>query len=148
MRATLLALLTLTAAGACAVAPGPGDAGYAYNLSGSYVGRFDIDGQPFDATLQLRTSPGGSVRGAFRVGLPVDIEGSAEGALIRDLLRIDISYVDGGGCRSHIAGILTVERGGGTIEGPVTVTDCGTETAGRMRFRRQVRRPGGGRQAG
>lgn len=138
---TLAAMVV--AASACAITPGPGDPGYPFNVSGSYTGRLRVDGQPFDATLQLRTTPGGSVRGALRVSVPVEIEGRVEGVIIDDLLRLTISYRDARDCESGIQGILTVERGGAVIEGPVTVDDCGTATAGRMNFRRQSRGPRG-----
>ena len=129
-------LLTLLALASCAGTPGPGDPGYAFNVGGSYSGRFAIDNQLFDATLQLRTRSGGRVRGGFRVVAPLTIDGRVEGVISGSLLRITITYSDPDGCDGRIEGILTVERGGGTVEGPVTVTDCGGPIAGRMSFRR------------
>lgn len=131
-----LGLIALTAFVACAGAPRPGDPGYPYNVVGAYAGRFMIDDQPFDATLRLRIASGGRVDGAFRVVSPVEIEGAVRGNVLDDLLRLRVSYRNSAGCSGSIEGILTVERGGGTIEGPVTVTDCGDQIAGRMSFRR------------
>jgi len=70
----------------------------------------------------------------------VDIEGRAEGTIVDDLLRLTITYRDARDCDSRIEGILSVERGGGVIAGPVTVDDCGAEVPGRMDFRAQSRR--------
>ena len=126
---------------ACATLPGPGDAGYRFNVSGSYSGRFMFDDQPFDATLQLRTGSSGSVSGAFLVSSPVVIEGRATGAVVDNLLRLAVSYRNPDGCDGTIEGILTIEPGGGVIEGPVAVNDCGDPVSGRMSFRRQERNP-------
>lgn len=132
--------------GACATrrgpAEGPGTPGYPYNVEGAYVGSFVFDGQPFGATLRLSTSEGGRVGGAFRVGSPVEIDGPVTGVVIDDLLRITVEYTTAGRCDARIEGILTVERGGAAIEGPVTVADCDGPVAGRMEF---VRREPGGR---
>jgi hypothetical protein len=133
--------LWLIASG-CAGTPGPGDPSYPYNVSGSYGGRFMIDDQPFNATLQLRTTSGGRVSGAIRVSMPVETEGRVVGTVFDDLLRVTITYRDPSGCEGSIEGIVTIERGGGTIDGPVTVTDCSGPIAGRMSFRRTERAPG------
>jgi hypothetical protein len=98
-----------------------------------------IDGQPFDAALQLRTTAGGRVSGGVRVALPVEIDGRVEGMVIDDLLRVTVTYLDPSGCEGRIEGIVTIERGGGTLDGPVTVTDCSGPIAGRMSFRRSER---------
>ncbi len=128
--------LALTVCAACAGAPGPGDAGYAYNVSGSYAGRFMVDNQPFDATLRLRTAPGGRVSGMFRVLSPVAIEGRVRGNVVDDLLRLIVTYRTENGCDGRIEGILDIARGGSVIDGPVTVSDCGEPISGRMSFRR------------
>jgi len=128
---------------ACAGTPGPGDPGYAFNVVGPYSGRFLIDNQPFDATLQLQTSSGGRVRGTFRVVSPIEIDGRVEGVIVDGLLRLTVTYRNAEGCDGRIEGILTVERGGGSFDGPVTVTDCGDPIAGQMSFRRTDRFPRG-----
>lgn len=128
---------------ACAGTPGPGDPGYAYNLDGVYAGRLTAEDQRFDATLDLRTARGGRVRGSFEVSAPLEIEGRVDGTLLDDLLRITLTYEGSGGssggqpCQSRIEGILTVNRGGGVVDGPVTITDCGDALAGRMSFRKR-----------
>ena len=142
MRIPLLILLTLVGTAACSSTPGPGISGPPYNVSGSYTGHFHVDGQPFAGALQLRTGRERSVRGAFRVSVPVEIEGVVEGEIVRNLLSIEITYADEGGCRSRIEGLLRITDNGDTLSGPVTVHDCGTETAGRMTFTRTERRPG------
>lgn len=128
------------------MAPGPGDPGYPFNVSGAYQGRFLFDGQPFDATMNLRIGGGGRVRGAFRVGAPVELDGPVEGAVIEDMLRLTVRYRAGDGCEAEVEGILTIESGGNVIEGPVTVMGCGAPTAGTMAFRRSEAMQGvGGR---
>ena len=123
---------------ACAVIPGPGDPGYAYNVSGAYMGRLVVDGQPFRAELELRTAPGGGVNGTFRVGPPFEIDGRVVGVVIDDLLRLTVTYrnTSRDGCSGQIEGILTVDEGGAIIDGPVTIADCGDPLPGRMSFRR------------
>jgi hypothetical protein len=137
-RRLIIGVLSAACVAACAGGPGPGDPGYPYNARGTYSGRLIVQGEPFDARLELRTSPGGRVGGTFRVGAPFAIDGRVEGRVIDDLLRVTIGYVKGarGGCSGKIEGILTVERGGGIIEGPVTISDCDDELPGKMSFRR------------
>ena len=127
---------------ACAGSAGPGQAGYPYNVDGLYTGRLTVERERFDATLRLETGRGGRVRGSFMVSAPLEIEGSVEGRLIDDLLRLRLTYqgAERGGsrpCASRIEGILSVDSGGGIVEGPVTITDCGDSLAGRMSFRRR-----------
>jgi len=142
MRIPLLTLLTLVGATACSSTPGLQETGPPYNVSGSYAGHFHVDGQPFAGTLQLRTSRERSVRGAFRVSVPVEIEGVVEGEIVRNLLSMEITYADERGCQSRIEGLLRITDGGATLSGPVTVHDCEAETAGRMTFTRTGSRPG------
>ena len=131
---------TLTAflLAACGGGPGPGDPGYAYNVMGVYPGRLVVEGEPFDAELELSTSRGGRVRGSFRVRQPLAIDGRVEGTVIDDLLRLTVTYRSDGRavCNGRVEGILTVERGGDLIEGPVTIADCDDALAGHMSFRR------------
>lgn len=126
----------------CAGTPGPGDPGYAYNVDGPYQGRLMVEGSPFEATLDLRISRGGRVQGSFSVRAPLEIDGAVDGTVIDDLLRVTLTYESAGtagtgrACEGRVEGILSVSRGGGTIEGPVTITDCGDPLPGRMSFRR------------
>jgi hypothetical protein len=138
MRSRLILGVLAASLTACAGGPRPGDAGYPYNASGRYTGRLMVQGEPFDAQLDLRTGPGGRVRGSFKVAQPLAIDGGVDGRVIDDLLRITIAYVKGaqGGCPGKVEGILTVQRGGGIIEGPVTISDCDDQLPGRMSFRR------------
>lgn len=126
---------------ACAGSAGPGRSGYPYNVDGLYGGLLRVESERFDAKLRLETSRGGRVRGSFTVSAPLEIEGQVTGTLVDDLLRLTLTYENadrsaGRTCRSSIEGILSVERGGGTVEGPVTITDCDDALAGRMSFRR------------
>lgn len=139
-RHPLLALVLSAGLVSCGgTTPAPGDAGYPNSVSGSYVGRLVIEGNPFDATLQLRSASGGRVTGALRVADPITIEGRVEGVVIDDLLRITISYRSPEGCDGSIEGILTVAERGGALDGPVTVDDCAAPVAGRMTFRTRPR---------
>ena len=132
-----LALAALLAQAGCGGA-GPGQLGYPYNVGGVYTGRLAVEGEPFDAELELATALGGQVRGRFRVRQPMEIDGRVEGTVIDDLLRLTVTYQSSGGddCAGRIEGILTVEAGGEIIEGPATISDCGDALAARMSFRR------------
>jgi hypothetical protein len=110
-------------------------------VAGSYTGRFTFQGQRFAATMQLRREGATSVEGAFRVSGSVEIEGRVRGSVIDDLMRLTVDYGSLGGCGGHIEGILTIESGGATLDGPVTVTDCAGPVAGHMSFERQERSP-------
>ena len=141
----VLEIAAVVAMTGCAGTPGPGDPGYAYNVGGVYGGRLMVEGQPFDATLDLRTARGGRVRGSFDVRAPLEIAGRVDGSIVDDLLRVTLTYerptrsdaTDG--CESRVEGILSVSAGGDIIDGPVTITDCGDGLAGRMSFRRAAR---------
>jgi hypothetical protein len=138
---TILVAALVGGSAACAGAPGPGDAGYTYNVDGRYTGRLVVGDQPFEAVLDVRTSRGGRVAGDFTVRAPLEIEGAVAGTVVDDLVRLTVTYESAGpggtpACRGRIEGILTVAAGGDTVEGPVTVSDCGDVLAGRMSFRR------------
>lgn len=122
----------------CARSLRPGDSGYAYNVSGVYTGRLVVQDERFDAQLELRTARGGSVRGAFRVSAPFEIEGRVSGAVVDDLLRLTIAYQNAARseCGGRVEGILTIAEGGGVVDGPVTVSDCDDALPGHMSFRR------------
>jgi len=140
VRATIVLGAVLIAA--CAGTPGPGEPGYAYDVTGAYTGRLTVEGEPFDATLELRTGRGGRVLGSFEVSAPLEIDGRVDGTLIDDLLRVRLTYesADAGSgsapCESRIEGILTVSGRGAVVDGPVTIDDCGDSLPGRMSFRR------------
>lgn len=143
MRTRLIPSITATMLlGACAGNPGPGDADYVYRVEGLYAGRLMVEGEPFDGTVELRTGRGGRVRGSFVMRAPLEVEGSLEGSLVDNLLRVTLAYEaearrpGATACDSRIEGILTVSPGGDVFEGPVTITDCGDALSGRMSFRR------------
>jgi hypothetical protein len=62
--------------------------------------------------------------------------------VLDDLLRVTLTYESAGqtgsgsACEGRIEGILSVSAGGGTVDGPVTITDCGDSLPGSMSFRR------------
>jgi len=101
-----------------------------------------VEGAPFEATLDLRTSRGGRISGSFNVLAPLEIEGAVVGTVMDDLLRLTLTYESDGpatpgrACEGRIEGILSVSAGGGVVDGPVTITDCGDSLPGRMSFRR------------
>jgi len=137
----LLAVAGALLATACAGGPGPGDPGYAYNVEGRYAGRLTVDGTPFDAAFDLRTTGAGRVYGTFRVQAPIEVEGELSGRILDNLLRATVTWQgsgDGSGrnCTSVVEGILTISPGGAVVDGPVTISDCGDTLSGRMSFRR------------
>jgi hypothetical protein len=137
----IAALLSLSILSACAgaVAPSAGAPAYPFNVAGGYTGRFIIDGQPFESTLQLRTAGDGSVTGGFRVTNPIEIDGRVQGRIVDDLLRFTATYRSLNDCDDRIEGIVTIASGGGTVSGPITVTTCDEQIAGRMSFQRRAR---------
>jgi hypothetical protein len=132
------AMVTMLLLCACAGAPRPGQSGYAYNVRGLYAGRLQVEGEAFDAELELSTALGGAVRGTFRVRQPLEIDGRVEGAVVDNLVRLTVVYrsTDRRDCAGRIEGILTVEPGGDVLDGPATISDCGDALPGHMSFRR------------
>jgi hypothetical protein len=125
------------ALGACATAPAPGQAGYAFNVNGVYEGRAHLDDRPFEALLNVRTDRGGRVRGTFRVRDRIALDGTVEGVIVDDLLRITIRYRSPEGCDGSMEGVLTIGEGGAALDGPVAVRDCSDPISGRLAFRRR-----------
>lgn len=136
--AWIFGALLLTGVVACAGGPGPGAPGTPDNANGDYTGQLTVQGEQFDASLELQTMSDGRVRGAFLVGAPFEIDGRVEGRMIDDLLRVTITYQSASenGCDGRVEGILDVRQGGDVIEGPVTITDCQDELPGQMAFQR------------
>lgn len=133
-RLALSALAVLLAA--CAGNPGPGEPGYAFNLSGDYSGQFDVEGTVISATMTLQTGPGGVVTGSFRVA-QMGLTGSVEGTLVGDLLTFRGAYRNPeSGCDGTTEATATVGPGGATVSGPMTVVECGQTLAGSLNFRR------------
>jgi hypothetical protein len=123
---------------ACAGGPGPGDTGRGGDASGSYSGRLVVQGERFDAKLDLRGHGSSRVSGTFVVSAPIHVDGQVEGTLVDNVLRMTITYdsTSESGCVGRIEGILDVKEGGDAIDGPVTVSDCQSELPGRMTFSR------------
>jgi len=103
---------------------------------GTYEGLLVIEGRPFEATLTLgRTGPR-TLSGTMVVVSPVEIDGSVDGVVIDDLLRLIVTYEGVDGCDGTISGILDVGDASGTLAGPVTVDDCRGPVAGALDLRR------------
>lgn len=134
--AARLVLFGCALAAGCATAPAGADS---HGVAGAYEGRVSVQGQPFSLTVTLRASGARSVRGAVRLGEPIDLEGEVDGVVMDDLLRLEIRYRGADGCDGSIAGILDVTRRGDALDGPVTLRDCGPPVAGDMVLRRRVR---------
>lgn len=130
---------TLALVSGCAAAGANADRAAApspYAVEGAYGARLTVGEQAFDGALSLRTTADARVSGSLRIVSPVRIDGPVRGRVIDELLRITITYAGVDGCDSRIEGILTIERGGDAVEGPVTVNDCGQDIAGRLRITR------------
>jgi len=132
----LVASAFLLLLAACAGNPGPGDPGYAFNVSGDYSGQFVVEGQGIAATLSLQTAPGGVVSGQVRVtemGISAEIQGMVAGSQ----LTLRIAYRNpGNGCDGVAEGTATITEGGATFSGPMTVTECGQSMGASFSFRR------------
>jgi hypothetical protein len=133
-RFAAMALTVLIAA--CAGTPGPGEPGYAHNATGEYAGDFVVDGQPVSGTLQLETVPGGVVTGSFRIP-DLGIRGQITGSVIGDQFAFEATYHNPeSGCDGVATSTATIGEGGTTIEGPLSVAECGQSMGGSMSFRR------------
>jgi len=131
-----LSVLVLAASSACAGTPGPGEAGYPFNVTGAYTGQFVVDGQGVGATLTLETRAGGVVVGQVRVA-EMGITADASGMLAGNQLTLRISYRNpGNGCDGTAESTATVTDGGASFSGPLTVTECGQGLGGSVSFRR------------
>ena len=76
----------------CAGSPGPGDAGYPYNVAGDYSGSLTVAGVTMTGTIQVSTQPGGAVTGTVSVNRPIQINGTLNGTLAGDQLTVGIAY--------------------------------------------------------
>jgi len=133
-RVAASALLALLAA--CAGNPGPGDPGYPYNVSGTYSGRFMVEGQSLGATLSLQTSPGGVVGGEVQVP-DMGVTAEVEGTVAANQLTLRIAYFNPvTRCDGLAEGTVTVTEGGATFSGPVTIIECGQSMGASLTFRR------------
>lgn len=123
---------------ACAGNPGPGDAGYAYNLSGAYDGDIYVEGMSFATTLDLRTGPGGLLEGSYSVNNPVSMSGDIAGSLVADTVRFAMDYVNPmDGCGGTLNGTAVVEEGGNEFSGRARISDsCNGALSGSFSFGR------------
>ena len=120
----LPALALTLAVWACAASPGPGEAGYLYNLSGDYRGGLMVEGFSFGLTMELRTGPGGSLTGDYRVTDPVGMSGPVTGTLVADSVSFSLDYLNPmDGCGGLLQGEGRVEAGGESFTGRARLND-------------------------
>lgn len=113
-----------TAAWGCAGTPGPGEAGYPYNLSGSYTGEVLVEGMAFSFGMDVVTRKGGTFEGTYEVMSPVSMSGTVAGTLVADTARFALEYVNPmDGCGGTLDGTGTVGSGGAAFAGRVRVND-------------------------
>lgn len=141
MKKTAVAGLTaglFVALAACAGAPGPGEAGYPFNLSGSYSGQVSVEGQAFSMTVDLRTEAAGVIRGTYEVTSPVSMAGDVTGTLVADTATIRLDYMNPmDGCGGNFEAKGPVDEGGDAFSGRARVNDsCGGFLSGTVRLRR------------
>jgi len=120
-------MILALAFGACAGSPGPGEPGYDYNLTGSYV--IDVeadDGTPYAGTLQLETLPGGEIVGSMSLTDPVPIEGEMTGMVIGAEASLTMAYeIVGQGCGGTFEGTAVIDAGGTGAVGSMDMTEDG-----------------------
>lgn len=129
---TGIALILLGASWACAGTPGPGDAGYSFNLSGAYTGEAVVEGTAFAFAMEVRTQSGGGFEGTYAVTDPVRMSGPLIGEIVADTARFSLDYVNPtDGCGGNLDGTGTVEPGGDRLAGRVRVHDsCNGDLTG------------------
>lgn len=117
--------------------PAPGDAGYAFNLSGNYVGQVAVEGQGISATMTLQTGAGGVVTGELKV-TEMGITAPVEGTLAGDQFTLRIGYYNpASSCNGAAESVATVAQGGVSFSGAMSVNECGQTMGGSLSFRRQ-----------
>ncbi len=123
---------------ACAGTPGPGEAGYPYNLSGEYRGEILVEGMAFGTVLDVETGAGGEIRGSYQVTDPISMTGEVTGTLVADTARFSLRYMNPmDGCGGTLDGTGVVDEGGGAYAGRVRVNDsCGGYLSGRFSLKR------------
>ena len=127
MAGYLVVAVVAVALWACAGTPGPGDPGYAFNLSGTYQGEIVVDGTPFGAKMEVLTGVGGALEGTYEVLSPVEMAGAVTGAVVADSVTFQLNYLNPmDGCGGVMDGKGTVEEGGDAFSGRAQVNDsCG-----------------------
>ena len=123
----------------CAGTPGPGDAGYPYNVDGDYSGSLMVAGLTMTGTIGVSTQPGGMVTGTVSVNRPIQINGTLNGTLAGDQLTVGIAYGNNPatGCSGGtMDGALTISEHGANISGPVKIADCGEMLDATINFSR------------
>jgi len=141
MKSTVRTLATvgLTAGiWACAGTPGPGEAGYPYNVSGAYQGEVVVEGMAFTFELDVQAQPGGAFEGTYSVTSPVSMSGPVTGTVVADTARFNLNYLNPmDGCGGTLDGTGTVESGGDAFAGRVRVNDsCGGYISGSFAMKR------------
>lgn len=125
---------------ACAGNPGPGEPGYAYNLSGDYRAEVVVAGGTYAGGVELQTLPGGGVQGVLLVEEPEVVHAEISGRLAGDTLHYDMKYeVFSSGCTGRGEGTGNVAVGGTEVSGPLTIRDdcaAGEVLEGSFLFRR------------
>jgi len=108
----------------CAGTPGPGEAGFPFNLEGPYKGEIFVEGMAFSFGMDVSTEPGGAFAGTYDVTSPVSMAGAVTGTLVADTARFELEYVNPmDGCGGALAGTGTVESGGEAFAGRIRVND-------------------------
>ncbi len=137
-RISSFALTVVLLLGACAGNPGPGEVGYAYNLTGTYSGTLDVEGMLFSTVLELNTAPGGSVTGSFTATGMGPVSGTLTGTITEDAFVFQVRYNrTAEGCSGVLSGRATIPTGGGEFSSSVGIDDgCDGSLAGYLRVSR------------
>jgi hypothetical protein len=137
-RISFFALAFVFVLGACAGNPGPGESGYAYNLTGTYSGSLDVEGMLFSSVLELNTAPGGAVTGTFTATGMSPVSGEITGTITEDTFVFRIRYNrTAEGCSGVLSGRATIPTGGGEFTSSVGIDDnCDGSLAGFLRVSR------------
>lgn len=132
-----LMILAMVVVG-CAANPKPGDAGYAFNVTGTYEADFDLEGIVYSGSIDLSTAPGGVVEGSFDLSDPVPIQGTVRGTISADTLSYEGEYTSlSDGCAGAVTGSGVVLTGGESVTGEFGIDDmCGGQMGGTFTFTR------------
>jgi hypothetical protein len=128
--------LPLLAAASCSRAPGPGDAGYRYNVDGRYASDIVVRDARYAGSTQLATRAGGALSGTMTFVTPISVTAELSGAVRGDSIAFDGRYRTPD-CTGVLRGRGRIADGGDSAWGRVSMDDsCVGAMAGTFGLRK------------
>jgi hypothetical protein len=116
--------------------PGPGDAGYPYNLAGQYATDMSVGDTRYTGSMELATRAGGAVSGTMKLTAPIAITAELKGSVTGDSVAVGGPYRTPD-CTGVLRGRGRIADGGTSAWGRVYIDDgCVGAMAGSFRLER------------